>query len=41
MANKICDACAIGGNIKTCKKDVKKRIIDVCNKPITYCSKYN
>jgi len=39
--HKICDACASGGDITTCQKDVKTTLIDACNRPITYCSKYN
>lgn len=40
MTKKICDACACGGNITTCKKDVQDIIFDECGRTITYCSKY-
>ena len=38
--HKICDACACGGDISTCKKDVYETITDGCGRPLTHCSKY-
>ena len=35
-----CDACASGGDITTCHLDVYETIIDGCNRPLNYCSKY-
>jgi hypothetical protein len=35
-----CDACASGGDVSTCRKDVCKTVMDGCDRPLTYCSKY-
>jgi hypothetical protein len=36
----ICDACASGGDINSCKEDNYLLIKDACNRPFNYCNKY-